>query len=244
MTRQLRGQPDERRLSLGMGRAPSDSLVFARWDGSTRAPHWLTQKFALAMDALSIDCTLHALRRTHVSQLIAAGMDILTIMRMESDDPADIKKPAGCSSSCIPASIEHAHRCHRRQAVRLEGNPPAAARIDPKRTLDLPHRGVLRVAIPNPFSSKTGFRRERRGVVRVLIEVTHPVDPCAEAIPRYCRPFLLATYQLQASAFIIGDTYEKWKKETRLDIRTGPRTEVDGAQESTGGKNSQEAKTI
>ena len=132
---------------------------------------------------------------------------------MESDDPADIKKTAGCAPSCIPASIEHAHRCHRRQAVRLEGNPPAAARIDPKRTLDLPHRGVLRVAIPNPFSSKTGFRRERRGVVRVLIEATHPVDPCAEAIPRYCRAFLLATYQLQASAFITGDTYEKWKKD-------------------------------
>ena len=55
--------------------------ILASWDGSTRAPHWLTQKFALAMDTLSIDCTLHALRHTHVSQLIAAGMDILTISR-------------------------------------------------------------------------------------------------------------------------------------------------------------------
>jgi integrase len=33
------------------------------------------------MDDLDIDCTLHALRHTHVSQLIAAGMDILTISR-------------------------------------------------------------------------------------------------------------------------------------------------------------------
>jgi integrase len=76
-----RARQQERRLSLGMGRAPDDSLVFARWDGSTRAPHWLTQKFSLAMDVLKIDCTLHALRHTHVSQLIAAGMDILTISR-------------------------------------------------------------------------------------------------------------------------------------------------------------------
>jgi integrase len=76
-----RTRQQERCLSLGMGRAPTDSLVFALWDGSIRAPHWLTQKFALAMDALSIDCTLHALRHTHVSQLIAAGMDILTISR-------------------------------------------------------------------------------------------------------------------------------------------------------------------
>jgi len=76
-----RTRQQQQRLALGMGRAPADSLVFARWDGSTRAPHWLTQKFALAMDDLEIDCTLHALLHTHVSQLIAAGMDILTISR-------------------------------------------------------------------------------------------------------------------------------------------------------------------
>jgi integrase len=76
-----RTRQQERRLSLGMGRAPDDSLVFARWDGSIRAPHWLTQKFALAMVALKIDCTLHGLRHTHVSQLIAAGLDVLTISR-------------------------------------------------------------------------------------------------------------------------------------------------------------------
>jgi integrase len=79
--RAQRARQQERRLSLGMGRAPDDSLVFARWDGGTRAPHWLTQKFSLSMDVLKIDCTLHALRHTHVSQLIAAGMDILTISR-------------------------------------------------------------------------------------------------------------------------------------------------------------------
>ncbi len=71
----------ERRLSLGLGKAPDDCLVFAKWDGTTRSPHWLTQKFRLTMEALKIDCTLHALRHTHASQLIAAGMDILTISR-------------------------------------------------------------------------------------------------------------------------------------------------------------------
>jgi integrase len=76
-----RARQQEGRLSVGMGRAPEDSLVFARWDGSTRAPHWLTQKFAMAAAKLGIDCTLHGLRHTHVSQLIAAGMDVLTISR-------------------------------------------------------------------------------------------------------------------------------------------------------------------
>ena len=33
------------------------------------------------MTALGIDCTLHGLRHTHVSELIAGGVDILTISR-------------------------------------------------------------------------------------------------------------------------------------------------------------------
>ena len=33
------------------------------------------------MADLKIDCTLHGLRHTHVSQLIAAGLDVLTISR-------------------------------------------------------------------------------------------------------------------------------------------------------------------
>jgi integrase len=76
-----RARQQERRMALGLGRAPDDSLVFARWDGSTRSPHWLTQKFAQAMESLKIECTLHGLRHTHVSQLIASGLDVLTISR-------------------------------------------------------------------------------------------------------------------------------------------------------------------
>jgi len=72
----------ERRLLLGMGRATRDDLLFPRWDGQVRSPHWLTQKFQQAMDALRIKgVTLHSLRHTHASQLIASGMDILTISR-------------------------------------------------------------------------------------------------------------------------------------------------------------------
>ena len=76
-----RTRQQERRLSLGQGKAAPDDLVFARWDGAVRAPHWLTQKFAQAMAALKINATLHGLRHTHVSQLIAAGLDVLTVSR-------------------------------------------------------------------------------------------------------------------------------------------------------------------
>lgn len=76
-----RARLDERRLSLGVGRAPGNSLVFARWDGEPRSPSRLSQDFASAMDTLKIDCTLHGLRHTHVSQLIASGLDVLTFSR-------------------------------------------------------------------------------------------------------------------------------------------------------------------
>jgi integrase len=76
-----RARQQELRFKLGMGRVPDDGLVFALSDGSARSPHWLTQKFALAMAELGIECSLHSLRHCHVSQLIAAGMDVLTISR-------------------------------------------------------------------------------------------------------------------------------------------------------------------
>lgn len=77
----LRTRQDERRLALGIGRAPEDTTVFAKWDGSVRSPSRVSQDFAATMEALNIDCTLHGLRHTHVSQLIASGLDVLTISR-------------------------------------------------------------------------------------------------------------------------------------------------------------------
>ncbi len=77
-----RAKQQERRLKLGMGRAPDDALVFAKWNGEPRAPHSVSQKFRMIMAALKIErVTLHSLRHTHASQLIASGMDVLTISR-------------------------------------------------------------------------------------------------------------------------------------------------------------------
>ena len=76
-----RARQQERRLSLGLGRAPDESTVFARWNGEPRSPSRVSQDFAAAMTALQLDCTLHGLRHTHASQLIAEGLDVLTISR-------------------------------------------------------------------------------------------------------------------------------------------------------------------
>jgi len=40
------------------------------------------------------------------------------------------------------------------------------------------------------------------------------------------------------------DSHEKWKKETRLDIGTSPRPQVDGEKENSSGKNCQKAEAI
>jgi integrase len=72
----------EQRLSLGLGGASPDGLVFANWDGSPRLPNGLTKEFADAMQRAGLShVTLHTLRHTHASQLIASGMDILTVSR-------------------------------------------------------------------------------------------------------------------------------------------------------------------
>lgn len=76
----LKGQ-NETRLALGQGRAPSDSLVFPTWDGKPRSPNALTKEWSVAMADAGVNVTFHALRHTHASSLIAAGLDVLTISR-------------------------------------------------------------------------------------------------------------------------------------------------------------------
>jgi integrase len=70
----------ERWLASGLGRVPDDALVFGEPNGSPRSPNALTKEWAKAMPT-GIDATLHSLRHTHASILIASGLDVLTISR-------------------------------------------------------------------------------------------------------------------------------------------------------------------
>jgi integrase len=74
-------QQQERRLALGAGKAPADALVFPTWDFATRSPNALTKEWSVAMVETGMAVSLHSLRHTHASSLIAAGLDILTISR-------------------------------------------------------------------------------------------------------------------------------------------------------------------
>jgi integrase len=75
-------QQQEQRLRLGLGKAPENALVFPKWDGTPRVPNTTSTEWARALAQLKLPpISLHALRHTHASQLIASGMDILTISR-------------------------------------------------------------------------------------------------------------------------------------------------------------------
>jgi integrase len=75
-------EQQEARLQLGLGRAGDEDLVFPRPDGSGWPPDSLTSEWARAIRILELPkVTLHALRHTHVSQLIAAGLDVVSVSR-------------------------------------------------------------------------------------------------------------------------------------------------------------------
>jgi integrase len=91
----------ERRMALGQGKAPEDSLVFAAWHGSTRSPNALTKEWALAMSKAGLPITLHSLRHTHASTLIASGLDVL------DDQPPSRAWLAGHYPERLRASVQN-----------------------------------------------------------------------------------------------------------------------------------------
>lgn len=72
----------ERRLALGMGKLPDDALVFPALNGGPQSPRNFSGDWSEAALAIGMsDITLHALRHTHASQLIDAGIDVVRISK-------------------------------------------------------------------------------------------------------------------------------------------------------------------
>ena len=72
----------EQRLALGVGKDDPEALVFRHHDGSPVIPNSVTTEWRRLVKSLKLPkVTFHALRHTHVSQLIDAKLDILTISR-------------------------------------------------------------------------------------------------------------------------------------------------------------------
>jgi integrase len=75
-------QQQEIRLALGLGKATSDDLVVPRFDGRPWPPDRLSTTWPKTIARLKLPkVSLHALRHTHASQLIAAGLDVVTVSR-------------------------------------------------------------------------------------------------------------------------------------------------------------------
>lgn len=68
------------RLQLGMGRLEPNDLVFSTIDGSPIPPNNLSRDWARISRSRQLPkVMLHALRHSHVSALISAGLDVLTV---------------------------------------------------------------------------------------------------------------------------------------------------------------------
>ena len=80
----------EYRLVLGLGKLGSDDLVFPLPDGSPYPPDKLSRDWGnVVRDKKLPRVTFHALRHSHASALIAAGIDIVTVSgRLGHGSPA------------------------------------------------------------------------------------------------------------------------------------------------------------
>jgi integrase len=77
-----RRQQLETRIALGLGKPGPETLLFSNPDGSPISPNYLTRRWQDTCVALDLPrVTFHALRHTHASALIAAGMDVVRISR-------------------------------------------------------------------------------------------------------------------------------------------------------------------
>ncbi len=77
-----RKQQLEQRLALGLGKPADDALVFCRFDGRPIVPDRLSWNWARLVRARGLPrVTFHGLRHSHVSALIAAGLDVFSVSR-------------------------------------------------------------------------------------------------------------------------------------------------------------------
>ena len=77
-----RRQTLELRLKLGIGALPPDAPVFGDFDGNWPNPYSISDRWRDVVKSRKLPkVTFHALRHSHASALIAAGLDVVTVSR-------------------------------------------------------------------------------------------------------------------------------------------------------------------
>lgn len=72
----------ELRMALGAGALPVDALAFATVEGDILSPHLITNRWRRAVKNRKLPkVSFHALRHSHASALIAAGLDVVSVSR-------------------------------------------------------------------------------------------------------------------------------------------------------------------
>ena len=71
----------EQRMKLGGGRLTPDTLIFGELDGGPMSPRALSTQWTAVAAKLGVKATFHALRHTHVSHLVSAGINVVKISR-------------------------------------------------------------------------------------------------------------------------------------------------------------------
>jgi integrase len=68
--------------TLGLGKPPFDALLFANLEGAPLRPSAVSSDWGDLAERIGIpEITFHALRHTQASQLIASGVDFVTISK-------------------------------------------------------------------------------------------------------------------------------------------------------------------
>jgi integrase len=81
----------ELRIKLGLGRLPDDALLLANLEGAPLSRNAMSAAWGdFAASVQLPDVTFHALRHSHASQLIDAGVDIVTISKRLGHAKPDI----------------------------------------------------------------------------------------------------------------------------------------------------------
>jgi integrase len=82
MLREHRVRQMELRLKLGAGKLGDDDLVFAKADGSPYKPDDLSRDWGMVGRRWGLPrVPFHAMRHTHASALIAAGLDVVSVSK-------------------------------------------------------------------------------------------------------------------------------------------------------------------
>jgi integrase len=81
----------ELRMQLGQGRLPDDALLFSDIEGKPLAPNAMSTRFGEFTASIGMpEIGFHSLRHTHASQLIASGVDIVTVSKRLGHSKPDI----------------------------------------------------------------------------------------------------------------------------------------------------------